>query len=591
MRVFFVFAVLTALLIYSTGLWAPFHLDDPTVVRAAETANSWTSGQNRALGYFSFWINRQVMLVIGSVLPWTEPFYYRLVNILIHAVAATALFWLLHEITEQWQLAAVGGALFLVHPIQTQAVTYISQRFESEAAMFMFLAAAAYVRFRKTRVTWWAFWTALFGLAAALTKETAVALPLWLCLIEVTFFEGAARLRKYAAYLVGLAILLFIPALRAFEGASRNLFAWISWDQYFLNQGPILTKYFELATWPRHQFLFYDFPLVNALSGVVVLQWLLVLGIAGLGAYLLKSKRLIGFGILTFFILLLPVVLLPLPDLINEHRLYPSFAGVAIAAAGCIQAVNRKWVFAAAGVLLVLFGVKTASRNSDWNDQLKFLESHQAAFPHDPQILSRLASYYFTSGYVNKSIELNLEARKYENRFNTYYSQQGHLLTAINLSTAYLAKQNLPAAETEARRAIAAKPTEPFAWRALGYVQLQERDFRGATASFRKYAALAPNPEAWQGLQIAARQSGDLESAKLADEKLKIEENKAVAEEGNPPGIPKQYKSYAIFGITMLVLAAAAWGLWTIWSAVRLVLRPPTVPAFVEESRKLPDGT
>jgi hypothetical protein len=509
MRVFFVFAVLVGFLIYSTGLWAPFHLDDPTVVRGAETTTSWTSGNNRALGYFSFWINRQVLLVIGSVLPWTEPFYYRFVNIFIHAVAATALFWLIRELTEQWQLAAVGGALFLVHPIQTQAVTYISQRFESQAAMFMFLAAAAYVRFRRTKVKWWAAGTALFALAAALTKETAVVLPLWLCLIEVAFFEGGARLRKYAIYLVGLSIILLIPAVRAFEGASKNLFAWIPWDQYFFNQGPILMKYFELATWPRRQFLFYDFPLVTAFSWLALLQWLVVLAMAGLSVYLLGSKRLIGFGILSFFVLLLPVVLLPLPDLINEHRLYPAFAGVAIAAAGCIQAVNRKWAFVAVGVLVMLFGIKTAVRNADWNDQLKFLELHHAAFPHDPQILSRLASYYFTSGYVNKSIELNLEARKYEDRYNTYYSQQGHLLTAINLATAYLAKENLQAAEVEARRAIAAKPNEPFAWRALAYVQLREREFNKAEASFRKYADLLPDAEAWQGLQVAALGSAD----------------------------------------------------------------------------------
>src|SRR2546422_8135775 len=198
MRVFFVLAVFVGLLIYSTGLSAPFHLDDPVVLSGSEGISSWSPGHIRALVYFSFWLNRQILLAIGSVLPWTEPFYYRFVNIFIHAVAATALFWLIRELTGKWQLAAIGGGLFLVHPIQTQAVTYISQRFESPAALFMFLSAAAFVRFRRTNIKGWAAGTILFGVAAALTKETAVILPLWLGLIEVGFFEGGARLKKYA---------------------------------------------------------------------------------------------------------------------------------------------------------------------------------------------------------------------------------------------------------------------------------------------------------------------------------------------------------------------------------------------------------
>src|ERR1700704_6494634 len=107
MRVFFVFAVAVGFLIYSTGLWAPFHLDDATVISGSQEIGSWSPGHIRALGYFSFWLNRQILLVLGSVLPWAEPFYYRFVNIFIHAVAATALFWLICELTGQWQLAAM----------------------------------------------------------------------------------------------------------------------------------------------------------------------------------------------------------------------------------------------------------------------------------------------------------------------------------------------------------------------------------------------------------------------------------------------------------------------------------------------------
>src|SRR5712691_1809154 len=108
MRVFFIFAFTVGLLIYSTGISAPFHLDDANIVKIAETPAAWSV---RPLGYASFWINRQMMLFIGNVLPWRETFYYRLWNVFIHALAATALFWLVREITQRWLTAALAGAL------------------------------------------------------------------------------------------------------------------------------------------------------------------------------------------------------------------------------------------------------------------------------------------------------------------------------------------------------------------------------------------------------------------------------------------------------------------------------------------------
>src|SRR6185295_15250795 len=115
-----------------------------------------------------------------------------------------------------------------------------------------------------------------------------------------------------------------IPAWRALQ-SSRDTFDWVALDQYWLTQGPVLAKYLLLSIWPREQFLLYDFPLVESVTVVVVLQWLMVLGLVTLAVILVKRQPVIGFGILTFFVLLLPVLVLPLPDLIFEHRVYPAF--------------------------------------------------------------------------------------------------------------------------------------------------------------------------------------------------------------------------------------------------------------------------
>ncbi len=552
-----------AVLLYSPGLSAPFHLDDPNVLQISERPG-WAT---RPLGFASFWLNIQAAHLVRPMLPWTEAFYIRLGNVLIHALAATALFWLTRELLSQSVPAAIAGGLFLVHPIQTQAITYISQRFESQAALFMLLTAGAYVRFRRTRSRMWFMSAAVLATAAGLTKETAVVLPVWIVFIEWIFF-GSKGIKRVSLYALPLVLVLLYPAWLAFRGSGTTL-TWIAWDSYFLTQGPILMKYFQLLVWPHRQFLFYGFIAVTSFSWILVFQWLLVLGIFALGFYLLKKAPAIGFGILSFFVLLAPVMLLPLPDLINEHRVYAALAGIGIAAGALYQKLNKKWVLGAVAIAAVFLGVRTMVRNAEWNDQIAFLESHRDAFPRDPAILTRLASYYFMRGYVNKAIETNLEARRYEGSANSYYRQQGHLLTSINLATEYMAKGQMEDAKREALRGVVAKPNEPLAWRTLGQLQLQLRDYAGARQSYEKYAALQPNIEAWTNLRIAALGLSDTRTAELAEQRLKEETAKeaAVAPQ-HLLELPASYKTPFIFGLTLTMLSLIALAVRTVWSAI-----------------------
>jgi tetratricopeptide (TPR) repeat protein len=587
MRVFFIAAFVVAMLIYSAGLMAPYHLDDGNVLTIAQTLN-WSS--TRSLGFASFWLNEQIALVIGPMLPWSMAFYIRVGNVLIHALAATALFWLMRELTGRALLATIAGALFLVHPIQTQAVTYITQRFESQAAMFMLFSAAAYVRFRRTGLQRWLAAALILGVGAVLTKETSLVLPLWLILIELVFLGGSAQLKKRAVYIAPLGVLAAFYIFERLPGIlSGPTLRWIALDRYWLTQGPVLATYLKLSTWTHQQFLFYDFHAVEQFSWLFAGQWGLVLFVAGAGLYLLRKHPLIGFGLLSFFLLMLPVIVLPLPDLINEHRVYPSFAGLAIAAAGLYQAVNRRSVLAIFGVLIILLSMKTAIRNSEWTNQVTFLETHRAAFPNDPSILSRLASHYYLIGYVNRALETNLEARRHEHRHNTYYRQQGHLLTSINLAGIYLAKSNPEAAKIEALRAVAAKPDEPLVWRILGQVQFQLEEFDEARRSFERWIALAPGVDSLQALQAVALRLGNTSLAADVGEFIKIEQQVQAQTREEPFVIPTEYRAYFIYAMVLILLSSIVWALWTIWAAVQTLIPngPPNLASINELRRKI----
>ena len=319
-RCFGIFAVFFAVLLYGPGLAAPMYLDDPVVLLRPHLALS-----SRAAGVATFWLNDQINPIVQVVFPVDDTYLFRFGNVLIHALAATAVFWLAHELSKKWAVAWVAATLFLAHPIQTTAVTYITQRFESQATLFMVLSAAAYARSRNIADRRWFGAVITLRSHGRLTKQTAVILPVWLVMIDVMFFRGE-DIRRYAPYLAVLAVAIAIPTYFTFHNL-RGTFHWIPWSQYLLTQGPVLATYLQLVIWPRQQFLYYDFAPVEHMSIAVAAQWGLVVSLITAGFYARRRNRLVGFGILTFFVLLLPIVLIPLPDLVFEYRLYPAMVG------------------------------------------------------------------------------------------------------------------------------------------------------------------------------------------------------------------------------------------------------------------------
>lgn len=551
MKRVFLIALLGSFLLYWTGLTAPFYLDDTHVIDQAHNPG-WPP--QRLLGYASFWITDYAATLFHSTLPLPEPTYHRLWNVGIHAGASTALFWLVLQLAGPWT-ATAASALFLAHPIQTQAITYISQRFESQAALFMLLCAGAYIRFRKSQQRKWLAMSCACGIAALLTKETAFILPLWILFFEWSLF-GTQRLKRTlliaGAIVAPLALLLL---MRTMPSILSSVFTWVPLDQYWLSQGAVLAKYIQLLTWPAHQYLFYEFNPVSP-SWTLLAQWNTVFILLAAGICCLRRFPLAGFGILSFFLLLLPVLILPLPDMINEHRLYLPFAGIAIAVAVLAQKVKPWYVSVLTMAFLVGFlGARTSGRNAEWADEGRFLEANLAAFPHYSEILNRLGTHYVLRGNWERSLDFYRESRKYEGRTSSYYRQQAHLLTAINMASINATNGRWKEARTEAQRAVAANPKEVIAWRLLGNIALQSGDFPAARQSFTRWAMLQPGTGPLQALQLAAINTGELD---LAGRIGAVLQNQDPPVESKPWSIPSTYLAHVLFLLSSSVIGLAA---------------------------------
>ena len=407
----------------------------------------------RAVGSISFALNFRLF---GS-----SPVSYHLTNLLIHLAAS----WLLASLVfvswkagmgngqgdadgraeRQARVAALlAGLLFVAHPIQTQAVTYLVQRYASLSAMFYLAAVLCYARGRMALESgrgwvgcglWW-LGMLVTAFCAVKSKETAYTLPLALVLYEFAFFRGRLRWR-----LMLLAGCLAVPVLALAARHGGKMFAVVLqfWDSlrmqtamsrtdYLLSQFPVIAKYLRLIIWPTGQSIehmavqyktFWAMPV--AVSCVVLLA-LLLSGVALLwrGRREGGALRLAGFGIVWFFLTLtVESSIIPIIDLIFEHRVYLPLAGLAMAvAAGIALFAERRprpgLVYAGAGVLVLVLAVVTHLRNEVWRTPVTLWQDATVKAPQSARAWNNLAYAYLREKRpaeallpLIRSIELN----------------------------------------------------------------------------------------------------------------------------------------------------------------------------------------
>ncbi len=317
-------------------------------------------------------------------------FGYHLVNLTLHVLAALALYGVVSrtpapiraESDQRWSGPAFGflaAALWALHPIQTQAVTYIVQRCESAMGLFVFLALYCALRgWRGARRTPWHLAALACFVLAAASKETALILPLALLGYDVVFFRKSplAALREspvlYGGFLA-LAVLGSFALLDRLRGFYVDTTP-IPLADHLLAQSQTFFAYLKLVLWPAG--LSFD----HAWSPETgPLAWACAAGTAawlGLAGWLLWKRSRWGYLLAFFFLALSPVTFfVNLDDAVADHRLYLPSAGICALAASALALLPGPGKSAhrlasprlAVPVLLVaLLGAMTFARNADY---------------------------------------------------------------------------------------------------------------------------------------------------------------------------------------------------------------------------------
>ena len=402
----------------------------------------WFGTNPRTIGFFTFDLQYSLH---GRWLPG-----FHAVNIAIHVVAALALFGAVLVTCRRPRMspavqrdaagiAVVSAILFELHPLQTQAVTYLYQRFESLMGMFFLLAVFcfAFAVHGGATTAWrragWYIAAWVLVLLSIGSKEVGAVAPLVLLWYDRVFGATSWRdlwTRRWWFYLPFLAL---FAAGAAYLYAQREHYAAggifdpdkMSPLTYALTQPEVICRYLRLAFWPSGLCLDWAWPPARTAIRIVPPS-LVMLAMASLTAWSAVRLPAVGFLLGSFFLILAPTSsFAPIVDLAFEHRMYLPLAPLAVlvvvaARAGLYEAAERFGVeqrpiravlTVIAMTVVIALGLTTYLRNEVYRSGVTLWNDVVEKVPGNPRGYSSLAWHVeLETGDTSAAIRLNRKA-------------------------------------------------------------------------------------------------------------------------------------------------------------------------------------
>jgi tetratricopeptide (TPR) repeat protein len=486
---------------YGPAVHAPFLFDDIKQQYASSTASAplanWI-GPVRPLLMLSYWVNTRISTEDTSSFHVLNVFIHFLTGILVFLVIRRLLEWAQAEKPTRALFAAFGAALFLLHPLQTESVAYISGRSESLCGMFACAAFAVFLYRRSPAISWAGVATVvpLFG-AALLSKEQAVALPVLFVLTDVWWNPESplrpvwANWKLYIVLAAGAAagVALFwrmILGIGTGDSAGFGLKDF-TWYQYLFTQFRAIFVYVFSFVLPINLNVDWDFPISRTIfdrGAILGLAALLALGAA---AWRYRRKfPLAGYGYFVFLVLLSPTSsILPIKDPVADRRMYLPMLGLILIAIDLLSRlkVERKALATGAAALIVAAALVTHARAGVWSDPVLLWQDTAAKSPDKVRAHFQLAFAYFDRGRFDLAVS---EFEKAASR----RPPTTDLLVDWGLAYDGL---NQPDKALEKFRQAATMEPSAHTYTQIGYIHAKRSEWKQATEAFDTAQKLDPN--------------------------------------------------------------------------------------------------
>ena len=365
LAIFLISAIAT--IIYSNSFDCSFHFDDQHAII-----------ENYAIHRFDLKeifvsSNRPILditLAVNYYFGKLNVFGYHLVNLLLHISNGIMLYFIIFQTANlpsmkekygqrAYRIALYASLIFIAHPIQTQAVTYIISRSSVLATTFYLLTFVLFIKALRSSL----FALRFLLLAAAFlacclgmgTKPIVATLPLMLLIYDFFFlsdgdFKGLKR--RYLFHLAmfsTMAVTIYLSAsgLQNFvsfdyaKGVQMPFGEPVTSFQYFMTQLHVIPYYIKLLFIPTNLNLDYSWSITRHLDLTTVIFFILLSSIASISIWTYRKARLVSFGITWFFVTLsVTSSFVVIYDVIFEHRLYLPSIGFALLIAVMISRIS-----------------------------------------------------------------------------------------------------------------------------------------------------------------------------------------------------------------------------------------------------------
>ena len=465
-----------------------------------------------------------------------NPLGYHISNIVFHILTSLLVFLIVFRLAKNFRVALFATAIFALHPVHTDSVTYLSGRRDILCTLFYLAGFYSFIRYRQSRKLTLIIATFIFYIFSLGSKEMGVTLPaIFFChdliqnlsikreTIDRTYFKELFTASKksiiQSRYLYSL---LFLGAVsfsyfKVFVKSPSYQTAFYGDSLFitFLTVSRIFVHYLKLLIFPINlngDYSLNAFPLSTSLfEPSSFLSILLLMGVAYLVLWLLGRNKLMAFGVIWFFVALLPVShIFPHHELMAEHYLYLPSVGFCLVTALLFENFFKegKYVIPLSTcfmIIVILFSVRIVDRNRDWRDRLTFWEKTLKTAPQCARAYVNLSEIYVDAGKINEALE---SAKK------ALTIRPNHIEGRNNLGTIYARQGLFDEAIAEFKRALVLRPRYAKAHLNLGlsYFNTGEKD--KAISEYEQ--ALAVNPyyaEAHNNLGVVYSSKGKLDEA------------------------------------------------------------------------------
>jgi Flp pilus assembly protein TadD len=535
--------ITAGVVVYGNSLWGAFIFDDqnsilgnPQIRRLWPLWHAFSAPANTPVA------GRPVValsLAINYALGGLDVRGYHAWNVGVHILCALVLFGIIRRtlgrspLRERFGSASDGIAtacalIWLVHPLQTEVVNYVTQRTESTMALFYLLTLYAAIRaLDAERPAWWHGVAVLSCVLGMASKEVMVTAPLMVLLYDAVFRSGSFRAlfeKRWPLYL-GLAATWTILLALMWSGPRARTVGFSAggsaWD-YALNQSVMVTRYLRLAVWPKALVLDYGAPPPTSIHDVWPYLVVVALIIAGTATAMIYRPA-VGFLGAWFCLILAPTssVIPIVTEVGAERRMYLPLAAIVVLIVACGSILVKRRPSTVSALLLVVvagsLGLASARRNTDFRSGAVLWRTVVERRPHW-RAHSNLGEALQRAGRRSEAIEqhrealrLNPEAPEALYNLALDLERNGELDESIGLYKDYLRlhPDDAPAhnqlgialskrgriedATAEYREALRLDPGFSEAHRNLGTSLLQQEKAGEAAEHFERFLAAHPD--------------------------------------------------------------------------------------------------